>query len=78
MGAESKLFCPQTRTLTLWAAKYFNVWLSSKDTDTFESTGPARVRARGWKDGTMIQFFQLKDQIFQEKYPDHDTPALGE
>ena len=74
MGAKG--ICPQTRTLTFWAAKYFTIWLASKD--TFESANPVRVRARGWKDGTMVRFFELKDQIFQENYLDHDNPELGE
>ena len=74
MGA--KAICPQTRTLMFWAAKYFDVWLVSKD--TFESTHPARVQSRGWKDGTMNWFFQIKDLIFKEKYFDYDSQELGE
>lgn len=75
MGA--KAICPQTRTLMFWAAKYFDAWLVSKD--TFESAcGPARVQSRGWKDGTMNRFFQIKDLIFQEKFLNYNSPEHGE
>jgi hypothetical protein len=75
MGAESKLVCPQTRTLMFWANKYFSLWLSSKQ--VFECD-PVRVRARGWKDGTMVHFFELKDKIFCFQHSDHGNPELGE
>lgn len=74
MGA--KAICPQTRTLMFWAAKYFDAWLVSKD--TFESAYPARVQSRGWKDGTMNRFFQIKDLIFQEKFSDYNSQEHGE
>jgi hypothetical protein len=61
-----------------WAGKYFKAWLETKDKQDLDITANVKVRMRGWKQGTMTQFFDLKDNIFRQKYPDYENPELGE
>jgi hypothetical protein len=61
---------PQPRTLFFWAARYFDVWLSCKDSSIFDAMPTSQTR--GWKEGTMTKFFDLKDKICLEKHPAWD------
>ena len=70
---NSKLHYPQTRTLICWASKYFEVWLAKKD----ESDTMISINSRGWKSEIILDFFQIKDQVFQQQYLDFENPALG-
>jgi hypothetical protein len=72
----AKNCCPQTRTLICWASKYFDGWLAREDKLDLENY--FRIYSRGWKSGTIQQFFEIKDRIFKEEYLDCDNPALGE
>ena len=72
---KSKLCFPQARTLICWAAKYFDAWLESEKNP--ESATMMTIKARGWKFGTIQDFFKLKDSMYQKEYQDCDDPAHG-
>jgi|LakMenE01Jun11ns_1017448.scaffolds.fasta_scaffold9846906_2 hypothetical protein len=76
---KSKLCFPQARTLICWAAKYFDTWIESQKNP--ESANKMTMKARGWKFGTIQEFFQIKDSIYQKEYQacEHqcDDPANG-
>jgi hypothetical protein len=59
-------FLPQQRTLLSWAMKFFDSWVQSKkDADTVSVL--EKIKPRGWKEGTIIRFFELKDEIYLAK-----------
>jgi hypothetical protein len=49
----------------MWAIKYYDDWALSKERSTVSVL--EKIKPRGWKEGIIARFFELKDQIYMSK-----------